>query len=30
VVVPVRVAAALSMLVWTGTVLAGRWIGFLD
>ncbi|MEQ9448284.1 MAG: DUF2214 domain-containing protein [Rhodospirillaceae bacterium] len=24
-----KVSAALSLAVWTGTVLAGRWIGFL-
>ena len=26
---PVRLAAALSLLVWTGAVLAGRWIAFV-
>lgn len=25
----VRLAAALSLVVWTGAVVAGRWIGFL-
>ncbi|HEY8611003.1 MAG TPA: DUF2214 domain-containing protein [Roseomonas sp.] len=27
---PVRVAAALSLMVWTSAVLAGRWIGFTE
>lgn len=27
---PVRFAAAVSLLVWLGAVLAGRWIAFLD
>ncbi|WP_458093328.1 DUF6644 family protein [Roseomonas sp. WA12] len=27
---PVRAAAAVSILVWTGAVVAGRWIGFSD
>jgi hypothetical protein len=27
---PARTAAAVSLLVWTGAVVAGRWIGFLQ
>ncbi len=27
---PLRVAAAFSLLSWTGAVVAGRWIGFLE
>jgi hypothetical protein len=27
---PLRTAAALSLLVWLGVVLAGRWIAFVD
>ncbi len=27
---PLRVAAALSLLIWLGAVLTGRWIAFVD
>ncbi|WP_245818222.1 hypothetical protein [Muricoccus roseus] len=27
---PVRVAAVLSLLIWAGAVLAGRWIAFVE
>ena len=26
----VRMSALLSLLIWTGAILAGRWIGFLE
>lgn len=26
----IRVSAALSLLIWTGAIFAGRWIGFLQ